>query len=375
MIKSIQCIKQVGTFSNFPDGSKYRFDKLTFIFGLNSYGKSTICDIFKSLATNNPLIIQQRQTIPVIPKQEQNIKMSIEDYDRNKERALEFKYNSWENNKVAEYIEVFDTNFIHENVFTGLTIERKNKESFTNFILGSENVKIAEQIASLKKKIADDKKELKNIVPEFVREKPEEEIISFISLKVEESSDEIRSCLLNLRNKLNNYEENQKDISNIISMKEPKEPETEFFEDFYKSIIMVYENLFKGYDSFNEVAVSRINNHIKCIGGESIQVKDWIKKGLSMIKSENNKYGYCPFCGQNLDSVCDLIYAYKNYFNDEYNQFINDIISSLDMYFKRIVNTRFDFSTKIILFTPPQNVSKLTVLPVQLLMDIMSISS
>ena len=28
-----------------------------------------------------------------------------------------------------------------------------------------------------------------------------------------------------------------------------------------------------------------------------------------------------------------------------------------------------------ILFTPPQNVSKLTVLPVQLLMDIMSISS
>jgi len=345
MIKSIQCVKQVGAFSNFPDGGRYRFNKLTFIFGLNSYGKSTICDIFKSLATNNPSIIQHRRTIPPTTTP-QSIRISVEDYD--KERPLEFKNNSWENNKIAEYIEVFDTNFIHENVFTGLTIERKNKESLTDFILGAESVKIAEQIASLKKKIADGKKELKNIIPEYVKDKSDEEIISFINLKVEESSDEIKSNLFNLRNKLKNYEENQKNINNIISMKEPIELEVESFEDFRNSITLVNETLYKGYDLFDEVAASRIDEHINCIGYESIQVKDWIKQGLSMVRTENGKYEYCPFCGQNLDSVQDLINAYKNYFNDEYSQFINDINKSMDMCFDRIINTRFDFSMKII---------------------------
>ena len=41
MIKKIRIIKQVGVFSNFDSGSDKEFDKLTFIYGLNTYGKST----------------------------------------------------------------------------------------------------------------------------------------------------------------------------------------------------------------------------------------------------------------------------------------------------------------------------------------------
>jgi hypothetical protein len=37
-IKSIKEIKNVGTFSNFQSGGNLRFEKLTFIYGLNTYG-------------------------------------------------------------------------------------------------------------------------------------------------------------------------------------------------------------------------------------------------------------------------------------------------------------------------------------------------
>lgn len=57
IIKRISEIQNVGTFSNCKDSGKFQFSKLTLIYGLNTYGKSTLCDIFQSLSENNPDII------------------------------------------------------------------------------------------------------------------------------------------------------------------------------------------------------------------------------------------------------------------------------------------------------------------------------
>ena len=52
MIRRFKQIKGVGTFVGLEGGS-HQFEQLTFIFGENGYGKSTICDVFFSLSTND----------------------------------------------------------------------------------------------------------------------------------------------------------------------------------------------------------------------------------------------------------------------------------------------------------------------------------
>ncbi|PJC30282.1 hypothetical protein CO051_06500 [Candidatus Roizmanbacteria bacterium CG_4_9_14_0_2_um_filter_39_13] len=64
-IGCIKEIKNIGTFANFVNGASLGFEKLTFIYGVNTSGKTTLTDIFQSLKENNPLIIRARKTIPL----------------------------------------------------------------------------------------------------------------------------------------------------------------------------------------------------------------------------------------------------------------------------------------------------------------------
>lgn len=132
MIKRIVNIRQVGLYANISLNS-YEFNKLTFIYGLNSYGKSTLCDIFKSLSKNDPSLIENRKTIPsgsLAP----HVTLSVSDFQNPpKEKRLEYKNSKWERNEISNMIEIFDTKFIYDNIFTGLSIERNNKENFTEF--------------------------------------------------------------------------------------------------------------------------------------------------------------------------------------------------------------------------------------------------
>jgi len=75
----------------------------------------------------------------------------------------------------------------------------------------------------------------------------------------------------------------------------------------------------------------------------------------------------------------ELLEQYLSYLTVIKGRSINTVIeyrTDVLMFFEFLCNKRNMEREKYdLMFTPPQNVSKLTVLPVQLLMDIMSISS
>ncbi len=54
MIKIINNINTVGTSREFAIGGSIQFEKLTFIYGLNARGKTTLTDILTSLKENDP---------------------------------------------------------------------------------------------------------------------------------------------------------------------------------------------------------------------------------------------------------------------------------------------------------------------------------
>ena len=175
-IKRIKTIQNIGTFANFTGGGSLGFEKLTLIYGLNTYGKTTLTDIFQSLKDNNQNILISRKTIPN-QVSSQKIELSIKESSISGESDIKFENNSWSRNTLSKNLEVFGTEFIHKNLFTGLNIARENKENFTQFILGEDGVLKANQIAEKKKELGDKKRNIKNQIPHFVKGKAEQSLV------------------------------------------------------------------------------------------------------------------------------------------------------------------------------------------------------
>ena len=63
MLKRIQKLENIGRFGAASCGAA-EFSKLTLIFGRNSYGKSTLSEILRSLGTDDVQLLMHRKTIP-----------------------------------------------------------------------------------------------------------------------------------------------------------------------------------------------------------------------------------------------------------------------------------------------------------------------
>ena len=144
MISRIQEIKNIGTFLSSRPAS-IELSKLVLMYGPNSQGKTTICDVIKSLKNNDPIYITQRKTV-----------------GQTEQPTVSFNFSNGKNAKFQRglwcidpglgdisNIEVFDTAFVFDNVFTNNAIEHKNKESFTRFIIGEKSVNLSRELLAL----------------------------------------------------------------------------------------------------------------------------------------------------------------------------------------------------------------------------------
>ncbi len=333
-IARIKEIKNVGVFSDYQNGGQFGFEKLTFIYGLNTYGKTTLADIFQSIKDDNPSLIQDRKTIPAKESQ-QKVVIGIKEND--KEKVLKFDNSSWEENYLSQNLEVFGTDFIHKYLFTGLTIERSNKEEFTQFVLGEKGVEIAQNIAQNKKKLGDGRRGIKDKVPEYLKDKVTEseylkgyqnqEIKKFLEFNIKEiDKDDIVEKLLKFKRQKkeeeNRLQEPEK-ILNVQDIDDFEAPEINVTE----VLDAINETLQKDYSDIEDKVVQNIEQHIKNTFKDKESAEAWIRQGFSKCKDHKN--GSCVFCGRSLQEAEDLMAAYEKYFNEVYSDFINKTESDL----------------------------------------------
>lgn len=321
-IKRIKSIQNVGTFANFVSGGSLEFEKLTFIYGFNTFGKTTLTDIFQSIKDNNANIINARKTIPN-QTTNQKIQMQIKESGSTSESSLKFENNFWSRSDIAKYIEIFSTEFIHKNLFTGSKPERGNKENFTQFILGEDGVQKANQIAEKKKELGEKKRDIKTQIPYFVKGKMEPEIQAFLDLSINGLNKE------QLQEELTTKEQERKTEANRL--KEPQHilglPAIPAF--FYSNleIDLYFENindvLKSSYSNIKEEVLKKIDEHIQNSFMDTKNAPNWIKQGREIIANRHN--GNCSYCGQSLTNAKELMSAYDLYFDEEYNKYIANV--------------------------------------------------
>lgn len=331
MIKRFKQIKNVGAFRNFQNGGSVQFKKLTFIYGLNTRGKTTLTDILCSLHDDDPDIVSQRRSIPETTFS-QTISISVKRDGSETEESCRYINGRWMEDNFRDTMHIFGSEFIHENLFTGLSFQRQNKENLTQFILGQEGVKLANQIADDKKLLRQKNGSIRSFVPLHVQNRDDEEIQAFLKLDPNDIDLGGSSHKLTvLQEKLRQEKQRIAKPSEILSVDDF--PVIEVPENSIDSLVTRTRNLLnREYKEISSKALKYIKSHLH----QNFEIKDnaerWINEGLNSKSATSDN---CVFCGQPLSNAAELMDAYHVYFNDTYREFISEISTEISQLTKK----------------------------------------
>ena len=309
MLKRISTIKNIGTYKD-CNGRQSQFEKLTLVYGRNTYGKSTLGDIFSSLKSGESATLCARKSIPD-DGIAQKVELNFLDADGKKEVKAIFNNDDWKNKLPGHLrLAVYDDAFYHQNVFLGRTLTRNTKESFSDFILGSQGVVKAENIAAKNKELKDKRSDLKKLnQSEFSKV---DDLKSFIAEPLVADIDTTKEELDKKREEyalLNSQKKASKAIrerKNLFPLK--------LATEFSEAVVAINTVLKTGLDNPHEAAKAELNRHIEKHFVKPEGAEQWIKQGLSLLDGDN-----CHFCGQAITPQAnELLDLYRQCFDDQF---------------------------------------------------------
>jgi len=315
MIKKIVKISGTGKFLNYnhntpPTGFRTTdFERINLIYGENGSGKTTLSIILRSLKGNNPLLPRVRSFDRTIPQ----IIEILTDFTSNP--LLTYNNSSWNNH--YPNIEIFDTHFINENIYTGLEILTNHKKNLFEVIFGQQGVQLKTDIQLIKDRIQTGNK--------FIKETTEK-----IQLAINNTFTASSYCNI-LIDPLIDSKITSKE-SEILTAKSYQEIQSKPALITLPLLSVPFELtstselLSKSIDSISEEYLEKVSEHKKHLSMNGKE-EDWLKQGYNAITDNS-----CPFCLRPFDNSVDVLEAYKQYFNDEYN----DLLASLSKLMKEI---------------------------------------
>lgn len=308
MISRFKQIRGVGKYINCNNIAGKQFEKNTIIFGHNTGGKSTLTDILWSFKTGDTSFIEGRKSFGFLGSQ------SVEIVD-NSNNVLKYPSTAWNNG--YENIEIFDTQFINENVFEGNEIKYGNQKKLHSIIIGQEGKRLSEEInitqerfAAITKEKTDRTKYFNQIFLNKIS------ITDFQKLKKYSNPD---ALIEELRETIN-IADNQQKIKAVF----------DFANSLLDNIInqSTKQTLSKTILTNIELVTTHILNNWRI----PTQSKDFLQVGLHLTKDEKDN---CVFCGQSLNkNAVELLHAYSQLFSAEYERFHNDVIATVSKFDK-----------------------------------------
>jgi wobble nucleotide-excising tRNase len=336
MIDKIVEIKNIGLFYKSNDIHNNRYTKSNLIFAENGLGKTTLVSIFKSLKENSEGIIVGRKTIHFDDTHTPSFKLLTDDRTN-----IEFSDSGWINYNSID-LEIFDSEYIHKNIFTPIEISRENKVNLFEIIIGEEGKILSDSVNELKSEQTSLNSQIKNI---------KSRIESFNKTPLISFDDLVSDNLIDIE-ELNEIEgKTYKEIKDIEEFEKINKIEVLSLVDY-----SLYD--FKCINSFLtkviEIDLGEIKDEVLKYISDNLDDKGelWIKNGLLYLNDEEK----CPFCNQSITNN-DYVNLYKQYFSDEYNRIesqleeeSNILINSLSSLIKRIQNNKNILQKNLILF-------------------------
>ncbi|GGG07606.1 AAA family ATPase [Paenibacillus abyssi] len=298
MITKIVKIKNTGKFrSCTPKG--IQLNRFTILYSENGRGKTTLSNVFRSLHEQNGEWIVGRKTIG--GSGEQAVDLLTEN------GMLSFREHNWLSKPDFD-LEIFDSSFVSQNVYSRHVIEHDQKKQLYLFTIGKQGGELADHLVSLdddlKKKNAKKKETEKELVQgvqgvvspaDFLKFPPKHDL-----------EDEVQKQSITLKAMEKQNEIKAKPYCSAVSL--PSFDKQKFLGN-------ISGNTFQQLvDNAEELTKKHIQQHLDQRG------EKWLEYGVSKITSDEK----CPFCDQDLKNT-PLVTAFKTYFSEEYKRAIHTV--------------------------------------------------
>jgi len=296
MITKCKRIKNVGKFYDFSSqANALDWHKNTFLFAPNAYGKSTLVNVLRALRDNNPKLIRSRKTLDKVAAPEAVIVIEGANHVFNGTR--------WD--RPFPNIRIFDAPFIHANILAQ-EIEHEHKKNIHKIIIGAQGIKLAGELAGLKNREKDRRQQLDALARQFDAARFTHHAVDvFLAIPAAEET-AVAARIKKLEHDIKSKESE----TQVRGLGFPCALSAILF-DLSSAKTLTAQKLAAAH----EAAEKRVLEHIGHSFKNKAQAKDFIRQGLDLMQAD------CPFCGQDLRNAADLLKAYREFFDDAFRTY------------------------------------------------------
>lgn len=304
MINKVKLLKNVGKFYGYAaKGDGLDWQKNTFVFAPNAYGKSTLVNVFQSLRDNDPKLIRARRTLGKLAAPEAVIIIDGANHVFNGTR--------WD--KPSSNIRVFDAPFIHTNILAH-EIEHEHRKNIHKIIIGAQGIKLAEEIAMLKTKEKAKSQEVANLTGQFNRGGFTFSLDAFLAIHPEEEA-AVGPHIQKLEQDIKSKESE----AVVRGLGFPRQVTVPSF-DLSTAKTLAAKKLASAHEAAEKQVLAHIDRNFK----DKVQARQFIRQGLDLIQAD------CPFCGQDLKNAADLLKACREFFDETFRDYQRDVAEQVD---------------------------------------------
>ncbi|GAB5493242.1 MAG: AAA family ATPase [Phototrophicaceae bacterium] len=280
---------------------------LNLIYGENGRGKSTLTCILRSLQNNDSNAILQRKT-----KNFDNSQF-IEIHTEGNKHI--FKNGKWNQNFIN--VEIFDSQFIFDNVVAGNHTNYEHNRRLVNVVLGQENIELGNKISELDTTITTQNKNKREQEAVINRHIISNNLNLKDFLKLEKDED-IEARIQQIEGMIEAVNEKSNILSqdNFFIINLPEIP--------IKNITAL---LSKTLESLEDNAEKIIEDHLK----KHNVTEGWLQLGTLDLDEE------CPFCGQNIKGI-SIIQIYQSFFSNIYKELKEEIKNFINEFDNKIMS-------------------------------------
>jgi wobble nucleotide-excising tRNase len=304
MLNRLQLFRNVGLFDSVSAGANIPLARVTVGYAENGRGKTTLAAIIRSLATGDPIHINERHRLGA-PDQPH----IVIDCTGGPSQAI-FQNGGW--NRHYNNIAIFDDAFIDQNICSGLTIESEHRQKLHELILGAQGVALNQAVQRHVADVEEHGRTLRdfgNAIPESARFGVPVEV--FCALPAHGNIDEdIRNAERALA-----AAGQQESIRTAQIFQPYGLPDVD--------IEAIRGLLTRELADLDQAATNRVQQHFARLGrgGEA-----WVAQGIDLVPGglAESQGKPCPFCAQDL-GASELILHYRSYFAGGYAQHKQDV--------------------------------------------------
>jgi wobble nucleotide-excising tRNase len=291
MLKKFIAVRSVGRFINSAYTGVPAYLKTTLVLGGNGFGKTTLCSILRSLATNDPAIIIGRTRLGASDAPDVELLLDS--------GSTTFRKGAW-SVSVPE-VSVFDGTFIAENVHAGDVVDLEQRRNLYRVIVGKEGVGLAIEEERLAGESRTKSSEIKAAEKAIQSHAPAAmKLEDFIKLPADPDIDAKIATQMQTIEAVRSSEALRVRAA-LVPMRLPDLP-TEMEAQLGQTL-----------DGIAADAQKLIAEHI-AHQGMTANGEAWLQEGTEHIANGN-----CPYCARSLNGLA-LIDAYQNVFGESYRK-------------------------------------------------------